>query len=237
MSHHFETNRPYVFINVAMTADGKIDTYERKGAAISSPHDKERVDELRASADAILVGGNTLRHEDPALTVKSEARRAARVQRGLSPNPIKAGIITVADIPLEGDFITRGDARKVIITTSSTSSKQIKTLQSLGVETFVHDSPRVDLPLAMQTLKEIGVNRLMVEGGATLNFELLRLGLVDEVQMYLAPLIFGGGNAPTLADGLGLPRDMALRMRLTDIQKWDDEGVLIKYKTIYTQKA
>ena len=75
-------NRPYTFINVAVTADGKIDTFERKGAAISSAWDKTRVDELRAAADGILVGGKTLLEEQPKLTVKSEALREARIQRG-----------------------------------------------------------------------------------------------------------------------------------------------------------
>src|ERR1041384_3211883 len=84
-------NRPFVFINVAMTADGKIDTFERKGSAISSARDKERVDQLRAGADAIMVGGRTLLDEDPKLTVKSETLRAERVARGLSPNPVKVG--------------------------------------------------------------------------------------------------------------------------------------------------
>ncbi|HNO94267.1 MAG TPA: dihydrofolate reductase family protein, partial [Anaerolineales bacterium] len=91
-------NRPYTFINVAMTADGKIDTFERKGAAISSKQDKQRVDELRAMADAILVGGKTLLEEQPKLTVKSEALREERIRQGRSPNPIKVGVATVADI-------------------------------------------------------------------------------------------------------------------------------------------
>jgi 2,5-diamino-6-(ribosylamino)-4(3H)-pyrimidinone 5'-phosphate reductase len=117
-------NRPYTLINVAMTVDGKIDTFERKGSAISSKRDKERVDELRASADGILVGGRTLLDEQPKLTVKSEALREGRVQRGLSPNPIKVGVATSvanADIPLESDFIKAGPARVVIFTTSQTS--------------------------------------------------------------------------------------------------------------------
>ena len=74
----------------------KIDTFESKGAAISSKRDKERVDELRAAADGILVGGKTLLEENPKLTVKSEALREGRIQRGLSPNPIKVGVISVA---------------------------------------------------------------------------------------------------------------------------------------------
>jgi riboflavin biosynthesis pyrimidine reductase len=82
-------NRPYTFINVAMTADGKIDTFERKGSAISSKRDKERVDQLRAAADGILVGGRTLLDEQPKLTVKSEALREGRIQRGCRRIPLK----------------------------------------------------------------------------------------------------------------------------------------------------
>ncbi len=88
--------RPFVFINMAVTADGKTDTVERRGASISSRRDKQRVDGLRAGADAVMVGGRTLLEEDPALTVKSEALRAERAARGLSPNPAKVGIVTRA---------------------------------------------------------------------------------------------------------------------------------------------
>jgi 5-amino-6-(5-phosphoribosylamino)uracil reductase len=79
--------RPYVLINVAASLDGKIDTFERPGAAISSDRDRERVDLLRASVDAIMVGGRTLRDEDPRLLVRSVALRADRVARGLPENP------------------------------------------------------------------------------------------------------------------------------------------------------
>lgn len=223
-------NRPFVFINVAMTADGKIDTFERKGSAISSKQDKERVDMLRAEADAVLVGGKTLLEELPKLTVKSEALREGRIQQGRSPNPIKVGVVTVADIPMDSDFVKAGDARVVIFTTHRTSKEQLERLRTRGVEVFADDAPRVDLVKMMSTLKEIGVGRLMVEGGGTMNFELLRLGLVDELTLYIAPMIFGGANAPTLADGPGVPRDAAIEMRLQHIQQWDDGGVVLKYK-------
>lgn len=223
-------NRPYTFINVAMTADGKIDTFERKGAAISSKQDKQRVDELRAAADGILVGGRTLLDEAPKLTLKSEALREGRVQQGRSPNPIKVGVVTVADIHQDSDFIKAGDTRLVIFTTSQTSISQLENLRALGIEVFVDESPRVDLNKMMLTLKKIGVDHLMVEGGGTMNFELMRLGLVDELMIYVAPMIFGGANAPTLADGLGLSRDAALEMKLTDVERWEDGGIVLKYK-------
>jgi len=223
-------NRPYTFINVAMTADGKIDTFERKGSAISSKRDKERVDELRAAADGILVGGKTLLNELPKLTVKSEALREGRVLRGLAPTPIKIGVVTIADIPLESDFIKAGPARVVIFTTNQTSKDQLAKLKTSGVELFVHDEPRVDLALMMQTLKKIGVDHLMVEGGGTMNFELMRLGLVDELMIYVSPMIFGGANAPTLADGLGLIRSDAIALKLQNIETYEDGGILLHYK-------
>ena len=223
-------NRPYVFINTATSADGKIDTFERKGSAISSKRDKERVDRLRADADAVLVGGKTLLGELPKLTVKSEALREARVRRGMTPNPIKVGVVTIADIPLESDFIKAGSARVVIFTTSQTSISQLETLRANGVEVFVDAAPRVNLHKMIETLGELGVKQLMVEGGGTINFELLRLGLVDELMIYIAPMIFGGDNAPTLASGFGLVRNEAIAMKLKNVETHEDGGVLLTYK-------
>ena len=223
-------NRPYVFINTAASADGKIDTFERNGSAISSKRDKERVDQLRADADAVLVGGKTLLGELPKLTVKSEALREARVKHGMTPNPIKVGVVTSADIPLDSDFIKAGPARAVIFTTSRTSISQLETLRANGVEVFVDDMPRVDLQKMMETLGELGVKRLMVEGGGTINFELLRLGLVDELMIYIAPMIFGGDNAPTLASGFGLVRNDAIAMKLKNVETHEDGGILLTYK-------
>ncbi len=223
-------NRPFVFINVAMTVDGKIDTFERRGAAISSKRDKERVDRLRAGSDAVMVGGNTLLDENPRLTVKSAELRAERVARGLSPNPVKVGIVSNADIQPDSAFLTAGPSRLVIFTTQKTSKNKIDFLRERDVEVYIHNSDRVDLKKSLHTLSEIGIQRLMVEGGATLNFELLRLGLVDEVTAYVAPVIFGGGSAPTMAAGSGLVRSQALPLELVDAEVWEDGGILLKYK-------
>jgi len=230
MNVQLDMDRPYVFINVAMTADGKIDTFQRKGAAISSKRDKERVDRLRAEADAVMVGGRTLLDEDPKLTVKSEALREERVKQGLAPNPIKVGVVTKAEFKTHSEFLHEGGGRVVIFTTHHTSKEQLASLRSQGVEVFLHTGERVDLNQMMHTLKELGVNRLMVEGGATLNFELIKLGLVDEVSAYVAPMIFGGENAPTLAAGFGFERSEAIPLNLMNIEHWDNGGVLLHYK-------
>ncbi len=223
-------NRPHVFINVAISADGKMDTFERKGSTISSERDKDRVLRLRAEADAVMVGGKTLLSEDPKLTVKREDLRAERVARGQSPNPMKVGIVTRADLNPEGNFLNAGPARVVIFTTSQTSKSQIETLQSRGADVYIHDAARVDLVQALDTLHALGVQRLMVEGGGTLNFELLRLGLVDELTMYIAPMLFGGESAPTAVAGPGLVRGDAIPIKLVSVESHEDGGVLVHYR-------
>ena len=221
---------PFVFITVAMTADGKIDTFERQGAAISSPRDKERVDHLRAESDAIMVGGKTLLAEDPKLTVKSGTLRAERVARGLPPNPMKVGVVTKAELNPHSRFLREGPARVVIFTTHQTSKGQIAFLRSQGADVYTDGPDRVDLVNALSILKELVINRLMVEGGATLNFELLRLGLVDEIMAYVAPLIFGGDSAPTMVGGSGLERSAAIPLKLIRVESWDEDGIVLKYQ-------
>ena len=223
-------NRPFVFINVAMTADGKIDTFQRKGSAISSPRDKERVDRLRAGADAVMVGGRTLLDEDPRLTVKSETLRAERLVRGLTPNPMKVGVVTQANLKMDSQFLNTGPAYIVIFTTRRTSKRQLSLLKARHVDVYVDDAQQVNLERALATLNDLGISRLMVEGGSTLNFELMRLGLVDEISVYIAPMIFGGESAPTLAAGSGLERSEAIPLKLVEVEKWEDGGVLLKYQ-------
>jgi len=223
-------NRPHVTVNVAMSADGKIDTVARKGATISSAADKARVDRLRADSDAVMVGGRTLLDEDPKLTVKSAQLRQERKARGLEENPVKIGVVSVADLHLEGNFLKAGPARRLIYTTKRTPNAQIVRLKKAGVQVVVIGEERIDLRSVMRDLHEQGIRRLMVEGGGTLIAELFRLGLVDEIYAYVAPRIFGGASAPSLADGPGFLQKQAPRLRLVSVEKFDEEGgVLIHY--------
>lgn len=222
--------RPFVILNVAVTADGKTDTVARRGAKISSPQDLARVDRLRAESDAIMVGGRTLLGDDPRLTVKSAELRAARRARGLTENPLKVGVVSKATLRLDSRFLTVGPASVLLFTTQQTDPAQIARLRQAGADVHVLGETRVDLPAALRRLQESGVQRLLVEGGGTLNAELLRLGLVDEIRLYLAPLIFGGATAPTLADGPGLPRDAAIGLERRAVEALDDGGILIAYR-------
>ncbi|MGD0751377.1 MAG: 2,5-diamino-6-(ribosylamino)-4(3H)-pyrimidinone 5'-phosphate reductase [Anaerolineales bacterium] len=226
-------NRPRVLVNAAMSVDGKIDSVARKGITISSTADKARVDRLRAGMDALLVGGRTLLDEDPKLTVKSLALRSERKDAGLEENPIKVGVVSVADLQLDGNFMNAGPARRLIYTTRRTPPDQIRRLENAGAQVFTMGDQRVDCNAMLASLYDQGIRKMMVEGGGTLIAEFFRLDLVDELMLYIAPRIFGGSTAPTLADGPGfLPEQMPL-LRLEAADEFDDEGgVSIHYLVV-----
>jgi len=126
-------DRPYVLVNAAMSIYGKIDSLLRDGAVISSSLDSARVDSLRAECDAVMVGGRTLQ-QDPRLTVKSAELRQERLARGLPENPAKVGVISVADIPLDGRFMSVEPARRLIYTTARTTPQQVVSVEKFDEE-------------------------------------------------------------------------------------------------------
>jgi 2,5-diamino-6-(ribosylamino)-4(3H)-pyrimidinone 5'-phosphate reductase len=221
---------PYVILNVAMTADGKTDTVDRHGALISSPLDMMRVDRLRASSDAIMVGGHTLLGDDPRLVLKTKELQHARRAAGNDENPMKVGIITIADLDPKCRFLNYGPAKITVFTTNKTPQEKVESLRERGVKVYITDGHRVDLNTAMAQLKDLGVKRLLVEGGGTLNEELIRLNLVDELNIYLAPIIFGGANAPTLASSSGFNRENAKILELKSVHENEDGGLVLQYQ-------
>ena len=223
-------NRPRIFVNAAMSADGKLDSVARKGMTISSAADKTRVDRLRASMDAVLVGGRTLLDEDPKLTVKSSALRAERKANGLEENPVKVGVVSLADLAPDGNFMTAGSARRMIYTTQRSLPEHIARLENAGAQVIVMGDVHVDVSAVLESLYDQNIRKLMVEGGGTMIAEFFRLDLVDELMLYIAPRIFGGSSAPTLADGPGVLPGQAPVLRLETVDEFDDDGgVFIHY--------
>jgi len=221
-------DRPFVFINSAMSADGKLSTKERKQVKISGKLDFERVDELRARADAIMVGIGTVLSDDPSLTVKSPERRAARKAGGKSENPARIIVDSSARIPLDADIFKKGEGVRIIAVSNPAPAEKIKKLEEKAV-IIKTGTEKVDLHKLLEKLKGMGINTLMVEGGATLNWGMLSAGLVDEIYTFVGNLIIGGATSPPFTDGEGFSEAEILRLELISAEKIED-GALLKWK-------
>jgi 2,5-diamino-6-(ribosylamino)-4(3H)-pyrimidinone 5'-phosphate reductase len=219
--------RPFVFINATMSADGKIATIERKQTRISGSLDFERVDELRASSDAVMVGIGTVLSDNPSLTVKSEKRREKRRAQGLPENPVRIVVDSLARTPIDADIFKKGEGKRIIAVSESAPLERVKQLSEYA-DIIAAGEKSVELEKLLAELKKRGINRLMVEGGATLNWGLISAGLVDEIYTFIGNIIIGGENAPTLVDGDGCIGEFC-KLKLISCERLED-GVLIRWK-------
>ena len=221
--------RPFTFINAAMSADGKISTNLRKQVRISGDNDFARVDHLRASADAVMVGIGTVLADDPSLTIKSGNLRRAYKEKYGYENPIRIVVDSMARTPIEADIFIKGDAERIIAVCEQAPIQQVEELKKKST-IITAGNVQVDLNILMSSLHQKGIHTLMVEGGATLNCSLVSQGLVDEIYTYIGAVILGGEQAPTLVDGIGFSRrKQATGLELISIEKIDD-GVLLKWR-------
>lgn len=221
--------RPYIIINAAMSADGKLSTRERRQVRISGSDDFSRVDQMRAACDAILVGIGTVHADDPSLTVKSPVLREERKNRSADENPVRIVLDSDARTPTTADILVKGEGKRIIVVARKADPKRVEALREYA-EVITCGEETVELHSLMQELEKRGIATLMVEGGGTVIWSFLSQGLFDELNVYLGSLIIGGMTAPTLADGEGFI-DESLFPRLTlDYVGQMDDGVLIRWK-------
>ncbi|MCZ2417371.1 MAG: 2,5-diamino-6-(ribosylamino)-4(3H)-pyrimidinone 5'-phosphate reductase [Burkholderiales bacterium] len=221
--------RPYVIVNVAVSADGKLSTRERRQVKISGKDDFDRVDELKAGCDAIMVGIGTVLADDPSLTVKSDARIDARVMNGKPEHPVRIVIDSKGRTPPDAKILHKGPGLRIIAVSDMASEGDVTALKQHAK--VIHAGEEfVDLPILLEKLHELGINRLMVEGGGTLIWGLLSAGLVDELLVFVGNIIIGGKDAPTLADGTGyIYEPDFISLELVHALPME-EGVLIHWK-------
>ncbi len=221
-----QNNRPFVFINGAMSADGKISSRSREQVRISGPLDRERVDALRAGSDGIMVGVGTVLADDPHLRIRSPALRSERKNRGLPEHPLRIVADSMARTPLGASIL--GEGCIIAVSASASAERIAKLSKSAGI--VRSGESRVDLSILMGLLYDRGVSRLMVEGGAELNWSLIEAQLVDEISVFVGPVIIGGRGAPTLVDGPGFIRDFP-RLKLRSIEAIDG-GALLSWQVL-----
>ncbi|MGD0684403.1 MAG: dihydrofolate reductase family protein [Streptosporangiaceae bacterium] len=219
-------DRPYVLLSAASSVDGYIDDATSERLLLSNDADFDRVDEVRASADAILVGAGTIRRDNPRLLVRSAARRAGRAARGLQENPVKVTLTGSGDLDPAASFFTSGQADKIVYAASPAVSKARERLAGAATVADAGDPP--DLPGVLADLAGRGVRRLMVEGGSTIFREFLAEGLADELHLVIAPLFVGDPAAPRFAADGAFPRHRGSRMDLAEVRQIGDV-VLLRY--------
>ena len=195
--------KPYVILNAAMTLDGKIAT-KTGSSEISGPEDLERVHEIRKNADGIMVGIGTVLADDPRLTVH-------KIPSSKSDNPIRVVVDNKARTPI--DFRILNDDADTIIAVGSicdennpqSDADAVSRAKSISqkADVFYSSKTPVDLVEFMDYLYSKGIRTLMLEGGATLNFSMIKDNLIDEVRICIAPMIAGGRDAKTFFDGEG----------------------------------
>ena len=219
----------YVHVNAAQSVDGKLSTRRREQVAISGPADFDRVDRIRAAADAVMVGVGTVLADDPGLTVKEEDRRVQRLRNGRSANPARVVADSKARTPTDARVLD-DEAATYLLVSDAAVDEAVAELDAAGATVVVAGEERVDLGAAFFRLADRGVARLMVEGGGELIFSLFADGLVDRLSLYFGSLVLGGRNAPTLADGEGFVAPESFpRLELTDVDRLDD-GVVLDYE-------
>ncbi len=228
---HSKLKRPFVFLNMAMTLDGKTSTVERRPTDWTSKTDKRRMIELRATADAVMVGARTAETDRTSLSIPDETLQRRRVRRGLPPHPVR--VIVSAHCSFRDTIrVFERPVSPILIFTSRLAprAKLDRLARRPDTRVYVVGERDVDVPAALDILaREWKVKRLLAEGGATLNWALFAAGAVDEVNVTLCQRVFGGSTAPTLVDGAGFPRDHILNAKLTRCERIGGE-LFLRYR-------
>jgi len=218
-------DRPYTLLSCSMSIDG----YIGNGASrllLSNEADFDRVDAVRASCDAILVGAATVRIDNPRLLVRSRARREDRAARGLPASPMKVTVTRRAELDARAAFFTVGEAERIVYCASARVDEARDRLEP--VATVVDAGDAVEMRALSTDLAERGVERLMVEGGATVHTQFLTEDLVDELQLTVAPVFVGDSDAPRFVRDGTFPWNTGRRAALVDVRKIGDV-VLLRY--------
>ena len=198
---------PFVFVNMAMTADGKIATANRAVTSFGSARDLRHLYELRATADAILCGARTIEQSGALLDNGGDAFRRQRLRRGLAAYPLRILASGSGSLDPAAPIFQHRFSPLIILTTERAPARQLRRLRQVADAVEICGAREINFPAAFRWLgARWPVRRLLCEGGGELNDALFRAGLVDEIHLTLCPKIFGGRRAPTLADGSGFAR-------------------------------
>jgi 5-amino-6-(5-phosphoribosylamino)uracil reductase len=219
-------DRPYTLLSCGMSIDGYLGCAAQRRLKLSNDADFDRVDAVRASCDAIMVGAATVRIDNPRLLVRSKVRRDERAARGLVPSPIKVTVTERVELDACCDFFATGDVEKLVY---CASPRVVEARSRLGaVATVVDGGQPVKMRRISEDLGARGVRRLMVEGGGKLHTQFLTDNLADELQLVVAPVFVGDSRATRFVSDGHFPWNPDRRARLAEVRQIGDV-VLLRY--------
>ncbi|MEW6307364.1 MAG: dihydrofolate reductase family protein [Verrucomicrobiota bacterium] len=221
--------RPFVFINMSMTADGKIATENRAVSSFSSKADQEHLLELRTMADAVMCGARTADLNKINLGPGHKKYRAQRVKSGLAEYNLRVVVSGSGSLDTKAEIFQHHFSPIIVLTTERATAGALRRLRTAANAVHVCGKKEIHFPAALRWLrKEWKVKRLLCEGGGELNDALFRAGLVDELHLTVCPLILGGRKAPTIADDLGAGSlSAAAKLRLKSLRRVGAEVFLV----------
>jgi 5-amino-6-(5-phosphoribosylamino)uracil reductase len=214
---------PYTVLSCCMSMDGYISSATGARLRLSNEMDFDRVDEVRAHCDAILVGAQTVRTDNPRLLVRHGRRVAARRRQGRSASPLKVTVTDTGSLERGAAFFD-GRAGKLVYCSSATVDETSAALG--GLATVVDGGAPVTMRFVGHDLAARGVRRMMVEGGATLLTQFLADGIADELHLVVAPLFVGDSRARRFVDDAEFPWRPGRRGHLADVQQIQDVALL-----------
>ena len=197
----------YVILNAAMSIDGKIST-RRNDSSFSSRKDWIRVHKLRSSVDGIVVGISTVLEDNPMLNVRYYSK---------GKDPVRIIIDSKARIPLNSRIIKSSKKIQTIVgTTRNAPIRKINALKKVGVQVLFSGKRKVSIKSLFQQLENLGLKRILVEGGGEINWSVLKIGLANELIVTISPVVVGGRNAKTLVEGEGISNiTNGIKLKLT----------------------
>jgi riboflavin-specific deaminase-like protein len=196
--------RPFVFINVATTADGKLAPTNRLFVPFSSRRDQDLLYDLRTRADAVMAGARTVDSVPVTLGPGTKRHRELRRKNGHAEYNLRVIVSGSGSLNPRAEIFRHKFSPLIVLVTQRASRMRVQRLKELGAIVHVCGKKQINFPEALRWLRrEWKVKRLLCEGGGEVNGALLRADLVDEIYLTLCPKIFGGRTAPTMADGTG----------------------------------
>jgi riboflavin-specific deaminase-like protein len=196
---------PFVYLNAAITADGKLAPANRRFVPFSSKRDQDLLIELRTRCDAVMAGARTVDSCPINLGPGGKKYRDMRERNGLAPYNLRIVVSGSGTLNPNAEIFRHKFSPVIVLVTARAGAARLNRLRNRGATVKVCGSSEIDFRYALRWLrKDWNVQRLLCEGGGEINAALLRQGLVDEIYLTLCPIIFGGRQAPTLADGLGV---------------------------------